>query len=76
MITTVTTTTTSTLMSTASLGLVAIGTLLILLVKKEIALASEQEWSSRVSQAVNVAIVPLLLVFGMTVVTRLAGALG
>jgi len=76
MITTVTTTTTTALMSTASLGLVAIGTLLILLIKKEIALASEQEWSGRVSQAVNVAIVPLLLVFGMTVITRVVGALG
>ena len=76
MITTVTTTTTSTLMSTASLALVAIGTLLILLVKKEIAMASEQEWAARVGEAVNVAIVPLTLVFMMTVITRLAVALG
>lgn len=75
MITTVTTTTTSALLSTASFGLVAIGTLLILLVKKEIAMASEQEWATRVSQAVNVAIVPLLMVFGMTVFTRIAGLL-
>ncbi len=71
MITTVTTTTTASLLGASSLALVAIGTLLVLLVKKEIISSSQSEWSARLEQVINVAIIPLLMIFGMTVVVRI-----
>ncbi len=71
MITTVTTTTTTSLIGATSLALVAIGTLLVLLVKKELISSSQGEWAVRLEQVINVAIVPLLMVFGITVVARI-----
>lgn len=71
MITTVTTTTTTSLIGATSLALVAIGTLLVLLVKKELISSSQSEWAVRLEQVINVAIVPLLMVFGITVVARI-----
>ena len=71
MITTVTTTTTTSLLGATSLALVAIGTLLVLLVKKELISSSQSEWAVRLEQVINVAIVPLLMVFGITVVARI-----
>ena len=75
MITTVTTTTTTTLSGAASLALVAIATLLILMVKKEIFLASQKEWAARLGAALNVGIIPLLMVFVANVVMRMASIL-
>jgi len=76
MITTVTTTTTMTLLNATSLALVGIGTLLLLLVQKEIVLSSQKQWSARVAQALNIGIVPLLVVLAMTVVMKFANVLG
>jgi hypothetical protein len=77
MITTVTTTTTTTVttVSAASLVLVAIITLLSLLISKEIIITQNSELAKRVSKALNIAIVPLLIVFfasaSMQIVTLL-----
>ena len=78
MITTVTTTTTTTVttVSAASLSLVAICTVLLLLLNKELILASNHEWALRLGKALNVAIVPLMLVFVATLVVRVAAVLG
>lgn len=77
MITTVTTTTTTTVTTfgVASLALIAIVTMLVLLVSKEIILATKQPWALRFNKAVNVAIIPLLVVFITTVVMRVAAVL-
>lgn len=78
MITTVTTTTTTTVtsMSAGSLALIAICTVLLLLLNKEMLLASNRPWARRVSQALNVAIVPLLIVFVATIIVQVAKVLG
>jgi hypothetical protein len=75
MITTVTTTTVTTL-TAASLALVAILTLLILLVNKEVISSSSNEDARRLSRALNIAVVPLVLVFVMTAAVKLVTALG
>jgi uncharacterized membrane protein len=77
MITTITTTTTTTLstIGVASLALAAIVTLLVLLVKKELLQASRHEGALRLSRVLNVAIVPLLIVFVITVVMKVIAAL-
>ena len=77
MITTVTTTTIMTLkaIAGASLALVAISTLLVLLVKKELLQASRHEGALRLSRVLNIAIVPLLIVFMITVVMKVIAAL-
>ena len=76
MITTVTTTTTTTLMNVSSLALVGVATLLILLIKKEIILSSQKQWGVRVAQALNIGIVPLLIVLAMTVMMKFISILG
>jgi len=78
MITTVTTTTATTVttISAASLSLIAICTVLVLLINKEIILASHREWALRLNKALNVAIVPLLFVFVATVIMQVVGVLG
>lgn len=77
MITTVTTTTTTTVatIGAGSLALVAICTMLLLLVNKEIILAHNRDWAERLNKALNVALVPLLIVFIATVVLRVASVL-
>jgi hypothetical protein len=65
-----------TLLNATSLALVGIGTLLLLLVQKEIVLSSQKQWSARVAQALNIGIVPLLVVLAMTVVMKFANVLG
>ena len=77
MITTVTTTTTTTVtvVGVASLALVGICTLLVLILNKELLLASKQPWAPRLSKSLNVAIVPLLIVFVVTVVMKVITAL-
>lgn len=78
MITTVTTTTTTTVttIGATSLALVAICTLLILLINKEIILASRREQAVRLNRALNVAIVPLVIVFAAAIVVKVADVLG
>jgi hypothetical protein len=75
MITTVTTTTV-TAFAAASLTLIAILALLVLLVNKELITSSSNEKARRFSRALNVAVVPLALVFGVTVVMKLIQLLG
>ena len=55
----------------ASLGLVSICTLLILLVKKELMVANDRDWSVRLDRALNIALAPLLSMFALMVVMRL-----
>jgi hypothetical protein len=73
MITTVTTATTTAASTAgaASLALVAICTVLILLLNKEIIMVSKRDWAVRVNKTLNIAIVPLLIVFVATVVMEL-----
>lgn len=78
MITTVTTTTTTTVttISAASLALIAILTLLILLINKEIIVINTTERARRLSKVLNIAIVPLLIVFACTVVAQILKVIG
>ena len=73
MITTVTTATTTAASSVgaASLTLVAICTVMLLLLNKEIMIVSKRDWAVRLNKTLNVAIVPLLIVFVATVVMEL-----
>ena len=54
-----------------SLGLVSICTLLVLLVKKELMVANDRDWSVRLDRALNIALAPLLSMFALMVVMRL-----
>lgn len=76
MITTVTTTTTTvTAVAAASLALIAILTMLALLIQKEIIGGLNGERARRLSRALNVAIVPLVIVFVVTVGFKIADVL-
>jgi hypothetical protein len=78
MISTVTTTTVSTVTTVAlaaSLGLVAILTLLLLLIQKEVVTAAAGPRSTVLGRVLNTALVPLLLVFGFTVVVKVVEVL-
>ena len=77
MITTVTTATTTAVstVGAASLALVAICTVLILLLNKEIILVSKRDWAVRLNKTLNVAIVPLLIIFIATVVVQVLSVL-
>lgn len=74
MISTVTTTTVSTIVSTAvmaaTLGLLAVLTLIALLVTKELASASENRRLQYLARALNVAILPLLVAFAAIVAVK------
>jgi hypothetical protein len=72
MITTVTTATTTAVstVGAGSLALVAICTVMILLLNKEMILVSKRDWALRLSKTLNVAIVPLLIVFVATIVVK------
>ena len=77
MITTVTTSTTSTVSTIAtaaglgaSLAFVAIVCLILFVMQKEVLTASTSKGAVALSRALNVAIVPLLLGFGMIVGAR------
>jgi hypothetical protein len=75
MSSTVTTTTVSTITTVAllsSLGLVAIVTLLLLLIKKEIISTSAHPQLQTLSRLLNIAIVPLVMVFVMIAAVNLA----
>lgn len=76
MITTVTTTvTTTTTLAAASLALVAILTLIALLIQKEITSGLEGPRAQWLGRALNVAIVPLFIVFVSAVVFKVADVL-
>jgi hypothetical protein len=57
--------------SASSLGLVSICTLLVLLVKKELMVANDRDWSVRLDRALNIALAPLLSMFALMVVMRI-----
>ena len=71
MITTVTTPTVTSLAVAASLAILVVVALLALLLSKEI-VGGTSEAAHRLNNALNVAIVPLALVFALTVVVKLA----
>ena len=78
MVSTVTSTTVTTVTLfgiTALLGLAAALMLISYLVAKELLSASSNRWLQLVGRRLNVAIVPLLLVFAAIVATRIADAL-
>lgn len=76
MITTVTTTTTTaTTVAAASLALIAILALLGLLIQKEIISGLKGAQARRLSQALNIAIVPLVIVFLTTIALRVSNVL-
>ena len=77
MITTVTTTTTTTVttLGAASLTLIVILTLIALLIQKEMIGGIESVWTKRLGRALNIAIVPLIVVFITSVVMKVADAL-
>jgi len=79
MISTVTTTTVVALTSipglAASLGLIAVLVLISFLVTKELASADERPGLLRLSQVLNIAIIPLLLVFVAIVASRVVAVL-
>ena len=77
MITTVTTTTTTVLTTAAaaSLALTAILTLIMLLIQKEIISGLTGDRARRLSRALNIAIVPLIVVFVVTMAFKVADVL-
>ncbi|HEY0606516.1 MAG TPA: hypothetical protein VGD58_26565 [Herpetosiphonaceae bacterium] len=72
MITTVTTATTTAVstVGAASLALVAICTVLVLLLNKEMILISKRDWAVRLSKTLNIAIIPLMIVFVVTIMMQ------
>jgi hypothetical protein len=72
VITTVTTTTTAilTTMTTASLSLAVVLILIGLLIKKELIGGLRGERARLLSRSLNIAIVPLLVIFGATITIR------
>ena len=78
MISSVTTTTVSTVTSTASVaafGLVAVLTLIAFLVVKELASSGDNARLQTLARILNVAIVPLLMVFVATVAAKVVEVL-
>ena len=79
MISTTTTSVISSITSTAGLaaglGLIAVLMLISFLIVKELASAGDNPRLERLSRFLNVAIVPLLVVFGSIVVSRVVEAL-
>jgi hypothetical protein len=69
--TTVTTVTTATVAVIAGLSLLAIVTLLGMLISKEVVSTSDGQRLKALSRALNVAIVPLLLGFGLIAVVKI-----
>ncbi|RLC73681.1 MAG: hypothetical protein DRJ03_26615 [Chloroflexi bacterium] len=78
MVSTVTTSTVVTVTSVAiagSLALIGICTLLALLIQKELTTAVESRFARAFSQALNIGIVPLLIVFALIVAVKIAEVL-
>jgi hypothetical protein len=79
MISTVTTTTVSvvsTVTLAGSLGLVSVVILLSLLIQKELISSASDARARTLGRALNIALVPLLVGFGLLVALRVAQALG
>jgi len=70
MISTVTTSTVSTVTLAGSFALIGILVLFSLLVQKELAAASDNPKLKKLGRAVNIAIIPLLMVFLLVVVNK------
>jgi hypothetical protein len=77
MITSVTTTTvtTVTVFGVSSFTLVAICTMLLMLLNKELILTSNRAWAVRLRTVLNIAIVPLMVVFVTTIVMKVVDVL-
>ncbi len=78
MVSTVTTSTVVTVTTAAvaaSLMLIGIGTLLVLLIQKELLTATKNRFARALNQALNIGIVPLLIVFALIVAVKIAEAL-
>lgn len=77
MVTTVTTTTTTTitLVATTTVTLIAILALIALLIQKEVFSNIKGARAERISRTLNIAIVPLLIVFFATVAFRVASVM-
>lgn len=77
MVTTVTTTTTTTvtLVAAATITLIAILALIALLIQKEIFSSIKGARAQRLSRTLNIAIVPLLIVFLATVALKVANVM-
>lgn len=76
----VTTTTTAvvtavTAAGVASFTLIAVCTLMILLINKEIIHSTNREWAPFLSRAINAAILPLVVVFVASVALKIAEVL-
>ena len=79
MVSTVTTTTVSTVTTVAmagSLCLIAVITLLMLLVQKEIIAVSEGSRAQVLVRTLNIAIAPLLMAFAMSIAVKVIQMLG
>lgn len=76
MITTVTTTTVTSFAVAASLALVVIVGLLAILVSKEVIGDRKSERVQRIGEALNVAVIPLAIVFGVTVLVKVLEVIG
>jgi hypothetical protein len=70
MISTVTTSTVSTVTLAGSFALIGIMVLFSLLIQKELASASDNPKLKKLGRAVNIAIIPLLIVFVLVVVNK------
>lgn len=70
MITTSTTTATATPEAMASLGMVAVISLIAFLTIQELASAGEGPRSRLLSRALNVGVIPMLVIFAAIVITR------
>jgi hypothetical protein len=73
MISTVTTSTISTVTTTAlsgTLTLIAVIVLFTLLVKREIINTTSYPWAKRLQEILNIAIIPLFVVFGVSLAVK------
>jgi hypothetical protein len=75
MVTTITTASTTTAVAAASLALITILTLLALLIQKEIISGLGGARAANLSRALNIALVPLIVVFAITVAFRVLDVL-
>ena len=75
MVTTITTANATTAVTAASLALIAILTLLALLIQKEITSGLGSAWAANLSRALNIVIVPLIIVFVIMVAFRILDVL-
>lgn len=65
----------STTNGAGSLAIIATSVLLILLLGKELVETTQEPWAMQLGKALNVAIVPLLIVFLVTVVMKIVAVL-